>query len=179
MSRARDEAARIIAQAVSESERMREVEALRRQQSEEELATELSRLRRETEARVEEQIRTTAQECEIRVLDAKAESERRLRVVNEQIDRRLQETRRSLEDISEKRIAVLEQLAEVHSSLESIPAILQNAYHEVNVSPDSGLALASRVDDQLYYTQSGQQDDELVVRFEDSASAEDAETENV
>jgi hypothetical protein len=67
----------------------------------------------------------------------------------------------------------------VHSSLESIPAILQNAYHEVNVSPDSGLALASRVDDQLYYTQSGQQDDELVVRFEDSASAEDAETENV
>lgn len=173
MSRARDEAARIIAQAVSESERMREVEALRRQQAEEELTAELSRLRRETEARVEEQIRTTAQECEIRVLDAKAEAERRLRVVNEQIDRRLQETRRSLEEISEKRIAVLEQLAEVHSSLESIPAILQNAYHEVNVSPESGLVLTSRVDDQLNYSHTSAQEDELIVRFEDDETEAD------
>ena len=175
MSRARDEAARIIAQAVSESERMREVEALRRQQAEEELTTELTRLRRETEARVDEQIRTTAQECEIRVLDAKAEAERRLRVVNEQIDRRLQETRRSLEDISEKRIAVLEQLAEVHSSLESIPAILQNAYHEVNAAPDTGLVLtSSRTDGQVRFAPAGELDDEIIVRYED---ADDAEVE--
>ena len=174
MSRARDEAARIIAQAVSESERMREVEALRRQQAEEELTTELTRLRRETEARVDEQIRTTAQECEIRVLDAKAEAERRLRVVNEQIDRRLQETRRSLEDISEKRIAVLEQLAEVHSSLESIPAILQNAYHEVNAAPDTGLVLTSRTDGQVRFAPAGELDDEIIVRYED---ADDAEVE--
>jgi hypothetical protein len=143
MNKAREEAARITAQAVSESERMREVESLRRDQAESELQAELSRLRRETEARVDEQIRTTNQECELRVLDAKQESERRLRVANEQIDRRLQDARRALDESTRKRVAVLEQLMQVHGTLESIPAILDNAYQEMNVAPESGLALSS------------------------------------
>jgi chromosome segregation ATPase len=130
MNRAREEAARIVAQAVSESERMREVETLRRDQAESELNAELTRLRRETEAKVEEQVRTTAQECEFRILDSKAEAERRLRVANEQIDRRLQDARRALDEIAEKRISVLEQLSEIHGSLQSIPTILDNAYRE-------------------------------------------------
>lgn len=109
MNRAREEAARIVAQAVSESERMREVETLRRDQAESELNAELTRLRRETEAKVEE---------------------RRLRVANEQIDRRLQDARRALDEIAEKRISVLEQLSEIHGSLQSIPTILDNAYRE-------------------------------------------------
>jgi hypothetical protein len=34
---------------------------------------------------------------------------------------------------------------QVHGTLESIPAILENAYQEVNISPESGLALSSAV----------------------------------
>ena len=99
--------------------------------------------RRETETRVDEQIRTTNQECELRVLDAKQEAERRLRVANEQIDRRLQDARRALDESNRKRISVLEQLMQVHGTLESIPAILDNAYQEMNITPESGLALSS------------------------------------
>ena len=151
MNKAREEAARITAQAVSESERMREVESMRRDQAESELHTELSRLRRETEARVEEQIRTTSQECELRVLDAKQESERRLRVANEQIDRRLQDARRALDESNRKRISVLEQLMQVHGTLESIPAILDNAYQEMSIAPESGLALSSTAYETVTY----------------------------
>ena len=32
---------------------------------------------------------------------------------------------------------------QVHGTLESIPAILDNAYQEMNVAPESGLALSS------------------------------------
>ena len=145
MNRARDEAARITAQAVSESERMREVESLRRDQAEEELNAELSRLRRETETRVEEQLRTTTQECELRVIDAKNEAERRLRIANEQIDRRLHDARRALDEMHDKRISILEQLMQVHGTLEGIPAILESAYREVNINPDSGLALSNSI----------------------------------
>ena len=147
MNRAREDGARITAQAVSESERMREVEALRREQAEEALQAELARARRETEARIEDQLRTTAQDCELRVLDAKNEAERRLRVASEQIDRRLHDARRALDEISEKRIGILEQLMQVHSTLEGIPAVLESAYREANVSPDSGLALTNSLDE--------------------------------
>jgi hypothetical protein len=125
---------------------MREVETLRRDQAESELTAELTRLRRETEAKVEEQVRSTAQECELRIFEAKAEAERRVRVANEQIDRRLHDARRALDEISAKRIAVLEQLSEIHGTLQSIPAILDNAYREANVVPESGLALTSMVE---------------------------------
>jgi len=46
-----------------------------------------------------------------------------------------------LDEIAEKRISVLEQLSEIHGSLQSIPTILENAYREANVVPESGLAL--------------------------------------
>lgn len=147
MNKAREEAARITAQAVSESEQMREVEALRRDQAENELNAEVTKARREAEARIEEQLRTTAQECELRVLEAKTEAERRLRVASEQIDRRLSDARRALDDITEKRISVLEQLMAVHGTLESVPAILESAYREVNISPDSGIALSNELEE--------------------------------
>lgn len=143
MNKAREEAARITAQAVSESERMREVENLRREQAESELTSELAKLRRETELRVEELTRSTNQECELRLLNAKQEAERRLRVANEQIDRRLQDARRALDESNRKRVTVLEQLMQVHGTLESIPAILENAYQDLNITPESGLALTS------------------------------------
>lgn len=162
MNKAREEAARITAQAVSQSEQMREVEALRRDQAEEELNTELTRARREAEARVEEQLRTTAQECELRVLEAKNEAERRLRVAGEQIDRRLSDARRTLDEITEKRISILEQLMAVHGTLEGVPAILESAYREVNVSPDSGIALTNALEEgtstAVIITESGEDD---------------------
>lgn len=149
MNKAREEAARITAQAVSESERMRETEALRREQAENELNAELTRIRKDAESRIDEQLRNTAQECELRVLDAKTEAERRLQVAGEQIDRRLQDARRALDEMTSKRISILEQLMQVHGTLEGIPAILESAYREVNVSADSGLALTNVLDVEL------------------------------
>lgn len=147
MNKAREEAARIVAQAVNESERMRELEKARRIQEESELNAELTRLRRETESKLEEQVRTTAQECEMRVLDSKTEAERRLRVASEQIDRRLRDARQALNEISDKRISILEQLAEVHGSLQSIPDILDNAYQEAKVVTEIRFDLTSSVED--------------------------------
>jgi hypothetical protein len=46
-----------------------------------------------------------------------------------------------LDEIAEKRISILEQLSEIHGSLQSIPTILDNAYREANVVTESGLAL--------------------------------------
>lgn len=139
MTKAREEAARITAEAVNDAERARQVDALRRQQAEDELDSELLRMRRETETRLEEQLRLTTQECEARLLDAKAESERRIRVAGEQIDRRLQEARRALDSITSKRIAILEQLMQIHGTLEGIPTILESAYREAKVTPEAGL----------------------------------------
>lgn len=170
MTKAREEAARITAEAVSEAERSREVEALRRQQAEDELSAELIRMRKETETRLEEQLRLTTQECEVRLVDAKAEAERRLRVASEQIDRRLQDARRSLDEMTEKRISILEQLMQVHGTLEGIPAILEGAYREVNVSPDSGLALSNVLEEAAL--ERGRGDDE-----KDVVTAEFSEVE--
>ena len=35
----------------------------------------------------------------------------------------------------------------VHGTLESVPAILETAYREANVSPDSGIALTNALDE--------------------------------
>jgi hypothetical protein len=169
MNRAREDAARIVAQAVSESERMREVETLRRDQAENELSAELTRLRRETEAKIEEQVRSTNQDCEFRLLDAKSEAERRVRVANEQIDRRLQDARRALEEISEKRISVLEQLSEIHGTLQSIPSVLETAYREASVVPESGIALISAAE---YESNQYQTDTDQAVQIVDNGHAD-------
>ena len=81
----------------------------------------------------------------MRVIAAKNEAERRLRIANEQIDRRLHDARRALDEMHDKRISILEQLMQVHGTLEGIPAILESAYREVNINPDSGLALSNSI----------------------------------
>ena len=35
----------------------------------------------------------------------------------------------------------------VHGTLEGVPAILESAYREVNVSPDSGIALTNALEE--------------------------------
>ncbi len=40
---------------------------------------------------------------------------------------------------------------QVHGTLESIPAILDNAYQEMNITPESGLALTSAVCETVTY----------------------------
>ena len=108
---------------------------------------------------------------------AKQEAERRLRVANEQIDRRLQDARRALDESSRKRVAVLEQLMQVYGTLESVPAILENAYQEMNVAPESGLALSSApVHEAVTYDAVSYGDDRtaMVVENADAAQYNDA-----
>ncbi|CMS80098.1 coiled-coil structural protein [Mycobacterium tuberculosis] len=71
----------------------------------------------------------TQQECEKRLGEAKIEADRRLHVADEQIEHGLSEARRTLEEISQRRVGILEQLARIHAQLENIPALLESARH--------------------------------------------------
>lgn len=127
--RAREEAEQLKAQAANEIEAMRVADARRREKAEQELDAELIRLRSDARFQIDDQLRTTQQECEKRLADAKAEADRRLLFADEQIENHLATARRMLDDINERRRAVVEQLARVHAKLDDVPGILESARH--------------------------------------------------
>ncbi|KBA54590.1 DivIVA family protein [Mycobacterium tuberculosis M1545] len=129
MRRAREEAEQLVAQATAEVERMRVIDARRREKAEQELDAEIIRLRTDAQFQIDDQLQATQQECEKRLGEAKIEADRRLHVADEQIEHGLSEARRTLEEISQRRVGILEQLARIHAQLENIPALLESARH--------------------------------------------------
>lgn len=129
MRRAREEAEQLVAQATAEVERMRVIDARRREKAEQELDAEIIRLRTDAQFQIDDQLQATQQECEKRLGEAKIEADRRLHVADEQIEHGLSEARRTLEEISQWRVGILEQLARIHAQLENIPALLESARH--------------------------------------------------
>ncbi|WP_181024912.1 hypothetical protein [Mycobacterium kansasii] len=125
--RAREEAEELRAQAVREIDQMRIADARRREKAEQQLDAELIRLRSDAQFQIDDQLRTTQQECDKRLNDAKTEAERRVRLADEQVEQRMAEARRMLDDVNQRRLGVLEQLARIHAKLEDIPAILESA----------------------------------------------------
>ncbi|KCD38785.1 DivIVA family protein [Mycobacterium tuberculosis TKK_03_0026] len=129
MRRAREEAEQLVAQATAEVERMRVIDARRREKAEQELDAEIIRLRTDAQFQIDDQLQATQQECEKRLGEAKIEADRRLHVADEQIEHGLSEARRTLEETSQRRVGILEQLARIHAQLENIPALLESARH--------------------------------------------------
>ncbi|VBA50599.1 hypothetical protein LAUMK142_02708 [Mycobacterium pseudokansasii] len=125
--RAREEADELRAQAFREIDQMRVADARRREKAEQQLDAELIRLRSDAQFQIDDQLRTTQQECDKRLNDAKAEAERRVRLADEQVEQRMAEARRMLDDVNQRRLGVLEQLARIHAKLEDVPAILESA----------------------------------------------------
>ncbi|KZS62304.1 hypothetical protein A4G28_25975 [Mycobacterium ostraviense] len=106
---------------------MRIADARRREKAEQQLDAELIRLRSDAQFQIDDQLRTTQQECDKRLNDAMTEAERRVRLADEQVEQRMAEARRMLDDVNQRRLGVLEQLARIHGKLEDVPAILESA----------------------------------------------------
>jgi len=141
---AREEAAALIAAAEAEAETTRrehkellaemaaEREALEvaHEETKKRFDTELARLRAETQAEIDEAGQDAKQEREQLLADAKQEA-----------DYHREQARRAVDEASQQRIRILEQLIGVYHDLEAVPGILESAYQERKIPPDAGVVV--------------------------------------
>jgi cell division septum initiation protein DivIVA len=88
-------------------------------ETKEKLEAELARMRAETQSAIDEARR-----------DARGESEQLLADAKRGADRYREQARGAVDEASQKRIKILEQLMGVYRDLESVPATLESAYQE-------------------------------------------------
>lgn len=139
---ARDEAAALIAEAEAEAARRKHKELLAEMAAEREalevahvetkkrLDTEIARLRAETQAEIDEAGQDAKQEREQLLADAKQEA-----------DYHREQARRAVDEASQQRIRILEQLVGVYHDIEAVPGILESAHQERNIQPDTGVVV--------------------------------------
>jgi cell division septum initiation protein DivIVA len=84
------------------------------------VAAELDRMTAENQSAIEEALRDAQQEREQLLADAKLEA-----------DHYREQARQAVDEAGRQRIEILEQLMGVYRDLESVPATLESAYHEV------------------------------------------------
>ncbi len=84
------------------------------------LDDELARKRAEAQSAIEGERQETAQQREQLLADAKQEAERHR-----------EQARRAVDEASQQRVKILEQLMDVYRDLESVPATLESAYQEL------------------------------------------------
>src|SRR6478609_712312 len=94
------------------------------------LDAELARLRAETQSEIDEAWQDAQQEREQLLADAKLETD---------YDR--EQARRAVDEASQQRIKVLEQLMGVYRDLEAVPATLESAYQEAENSPEASVVV--------------------------------------
>ena len=68
--------------------------------------------------------------------DAQQEREQLLADVKQQADDYREQARRALDEATQRRIQVLEQLMGVYRDLDGVPAALESAYHELKNPPE-------------------------------------------
>ena len=90
---------------------------------------ELARMRAETQSEIDEAWQDAQQEREQLLADAKQTSLYR------------EQARRAVDEASQQRIKVLEQLMGVYRDLEAVPATLESAYQEAKNSPEAHVVL--------------------------------------
>ena len=91
---------------------------------------ELATLRAETRSEIDEAFQDAQQEREQLLADAKQEA-----------DYYREQARRAVDEASQQRIKVLEQLMGVYRDLESVPATLESAYQEAKDSPEASVTV--------------------------------------
>ena len=93
------------------------------------LDAELARMRAETQSEIDEAWQDAQQEREQLLADAEQEA-----------DYHRERARRAVDEASQQRIKVLEQLMGVYRDLEAVPATLESAYQEAKNSPEASVA---------------------------------------
>lgn len=91
---------------------------------------ELAAMRAETQSAIDEAWHKTQQEREQLLADAKHGA-----------DQYREQTRRAVDEASQQRIKILEQLVGVYRVLEGFPAILDSAYQETKSPPDASIVV--------------------------------------
>ena len=100
------------------------------EETKENLAAELARMRAETQAEIDEAGQDAQQEREQLLADAK-----------QQADYYRERARRAVDEASQQRIRILEQLMGVYRDLEPVPATLESAYQERKNPPDTSVVV--------------------------------------
>ena len=94
------------------------------------LDAELARMRAETQSEIDEAWQDAQQEREQLLADATQEA-----------DYHREQARRAVDEASQQRIKVLEQLMGVYRDLEAVPATLESAYQEAKNSPEASVVV--------------------------------------
>ncbi|OBA91685.1 cell division protein DivIVA [Mycobacteriaceae bacterium 1482268.1] len=89
---------------------------------------ELARMREEAQSEIDAARLDAQQKCEQLLADAKQEA-----------DYYREQAQRAVNEVSQQRIKILEQLMEVYRDLDSVPATLESAYREAKDSPDASV----------------------------------------
>jgi cell division septum initiation protein DivIVA len=96
------------------------------------LGAELDRMRAETQSAIDEAWQDAQQERQQLLADAKQEA-----------DHHRERARRAVDEMSQQRIKVLEQLMGVYRDLEAVPATLESAYQELKNPPETSVVAPS------------------------------------
>ena len=100
------------------------------EETKEKLDAELARMRAETQSAIDEARQDAQQEREQLLADAK-----------QRADHYREQARRAVDEASQQRIMILEQLVGVYRDLEGFPATLESAYQERKSPPEAGVVV--------------------------------------
>ena len=100
------------------------------EETKEQLDVELARMRAETQSEIDEAWQ-----------DAQQEREQLLAEAKQQADYYREQAGRAVDEASQQRIKVLEQLMGVYRDLEAVPATLESAYQEAKNSPEASVVV--------------------------------------
>jgi cell division septum initiation protein DivIVA len=102
------------------------------EETKEKLSAELDRMRAETQSAIDEALQETQQERQQLLADAQQEA-----------DHDRERARRAVDEMSQQRVKILEQLMGVYRDLEAVPAALESAYQELKNPPETSVLAPS------------------------------------
>jgi chromosome segregation ATPase len=146
LRRAVDEVSEMQAEARAEAEALiaaAEAEAEAEQRKHEELLADMAAQLKALKAEYEETRKRLEAELASLRADAQQAREQLLADAKQRADRDRDEARRVVDEASQQRIRILEQLMGVYRDLEEVPAALESAYQELKNSPDALTGLPS------------------------------------
>jgi cell division septum initiation protein DivIVA len=146
LRRAVDEVSEMQAEAQAEAEALiasAEAEAEAAQRKREEVLADMAEQQKAMEAEFQETKESLEAELASMRSDAQQEREELLAEVKQEADHHREQARRAVDDATEHRIKILEQLMGVYRDLEEVPAALESAYQELKNSPDALAGLPS------------------------------------
>jgi cell division septum initiation protein DivIVA len=146
LRRAVDEVSEMQAEARAEAEALiaaAEAEAEATQRKREELLADMAAQQKALEAEYQETKEKLEAELASLRADAQQAREQLLAEAKQRADRDREAARRAVDEASQQRIKILEQLMGVYRDLETVPAALESAYQEQKNPPEASLETSS------------------------------------